>query len=732
MDEDEDKDKDKDDEEYEEQNLFIVPPQPSADMSDDDTSEGYKESADELEGDTMSEESLVHVVSSEEEARERKKNKRRRANAPVRMSSDVWAHFHKVKEPSTEHPREIVLKAVCNYCPKKRYAYTQGGSTSTIGRHILKCEGLRNKIARNAIQTTLELRKTNGPASAPTMHPSIEYNQGIVKELIAKMICVHEYSFRMVEHEWFNILMKCMNPNYKPIGRKAIRAECMRVYKNEKEVLKSLLKGVSSICLTTDLWTSNQTLSYMCVVAHYIDENWNLQTRVLAFIELDPPHSGNVIADALYAVVLEWNIQTKIMSVTLDNASNNDGAVDALKAKFLFRRGKDFEGQYFHIRCCAHILNLVVQDGTAILDNLINSLRETVKYFKRSPSRLHAFVATCKSLGVKVGNHLHLDCKTRWSSTFKMISTARGYKEALTSHAGSNANYAWAPTNAEWDMYDLISPLLESLAEVTKAFSGSLYPTSNIFYPYIVGIKLAIKHAMASDSDHYKEMGEAMLEKFDKYWEEKNNAMVIATIFDPRYKMGYIEWAFGELYGEGSTRFRTEIKTVEKELAALYDKCVAQNKQAGNGESSSSSTNIPSIPVQAGYEAFLSSRSTRISKSELRNYLEDAVAPRDKALDLLGWWKENAPRYPMLAKIAKRFITIPATSVSSESTFSTTGRILDDYRSSLKPVMVEALVCGASYIKGAHVDLNLVPRDENEEDDVENIKLPTVVEEIND
>ena len=27
------------------------------------------------------------------------------------------------------------------------------------------------------------------------------------------------------------------------------------------------------------------------------------------------------------------------MSVTLDNGSNNDGAVDALKAKFLFRRG---------------------------------------------------------------------------------------------------------------------------------------------------------------------------------------------------------------------------------------------------------------------------------------------------------------------------------------------------------------------------------------------------------
>ena len=167
---------DKDDEEY---NEFVVPPG-GDDMSDsdEDTSEGNKESADELEaegGDDMSEEEIVHVISSGEEAKEKnkKKTKRPRANAPVRMSSDVWAHFHKVREPC-EKTREIVLKAVCNYCINKKYAYTQGGSTSTIGRHMLKCEGLRDKMARNAIQTTLELHKINGPTSGPTMHPSIQ------------------------------------------------------------------------------------------------------------------------------------------------------------------------------------------------------------------------------------------------------------------------------------------------------------------------------------------------------------------------------------------------------------------------------------------------------------------------------------------------------------------------------------------------------------------------------
>jgi hypothetical protein len=76
----------------------------------------------------------------------------------------------------------------------------------------------------------------------------VGFDQSIIKELINKMILVHEYSFRMVEHEWFNIVMKYLNPLYESIGRKAIRAECMRVYNKEKEVLKLELKDVQYIC----------------------------------------------------------------------------------------------------------------------------------------------------------------------------------------------------------------------------------------------------------------------------------------------------------------------------------------------------------------------------------------------------------------------------------------------------------------------------------------------------
>ncbi|KAE8814369.1 zinc finger BED domain-containing protein RICESLEEPER 2-like [Hordeum vulgare] len=187
-DEEKEEDAEDEDKEYDEQNLFVVPPlQGGGDMSDDDTSDGYKESADELEGsDTMSEELLVHVVSSEdseEEARERKKknNKRPRANALVRTISNVWAHFHKVKEPSLKNPGQIVLKACCNYCPNK-YAYEKGGSTSTIGRHHLKCLNYKAKMARAAIQTTLELRKTNDA-----------YRSSLKPVMVEALVCAASY-----------------------------------------------------------------------------------------------------------------------------------------------------------------------------------------------------------------------------------------------------------------------------------------------------------------------------------------------------------------------------------------------------------------------------------------------------------------------------------------------------------------------------------------------------------
>jgi hypothetical protein len=110
---------------------------------------------------------------------------------------------------------------------------------------------------------------------------------------------------------------------------------------------------------------------------------------------------------------VEWKIEDKVMSLTLDNASNNDTITINLSAKLLARKNGQFDPKYFHVRCAAHIVNLVVSDDLDQIEGLISDLRNTMKYFKMSPSRLYKFVEVCNEYAIKVGKCLSHDVKTR-------------------------------------------------------------------------------------------------------------------------------------------------------------------------------------------------------------------------------------------------------------------------------------------------------------------------------
>ncbi|KMS64884.1 hypothetical protein BVRB_041670, partial [Beta vulgaris subsp. vulgaris] len=93
------------------------------------------------------------------------------------------------------------------------------------------------------------------------------------------------------------------------------------------------------------------------------------------------------------------------------------------------------------------------------------------------------------------------------------------------------------------------------------------------------------------------------------------------------------------------------------------------------------------------FDEFSTKKATVASKDYLDMYFEDALLPRTTNLDVLMYWRNNSVRYPPLALMAKDILAVPVSTVASESGFSTGGRVLDSYRSSLKPSTVEAIIC---------------------------------------
>ena len=59
--------------------------------------------------------------------------------------------------------------------------------------------------------------------------------------------------------------------------------------------------------------------------------------------------------------------------------------------------------------------------------------------------------------------------------------------------------------------------------------------------------------------------------------------------------------------------------------------------------------------------------------------------------DVLGWWKINSGKFKILSRIIKDVLVVPMLTVASKSAFSTSRRILDPFRSSLKAKLLSVL-----------------------------------------
>ncbi|KAG6521630.1 hypothetical protein ZIOFF_018755 [Zingiber officinale] len=265
-------------------------------------------------------------------------------------------------------------KAKYKHC-RSLFTLGKSGVTSSLLRHRLNCVKRKIHLRANEQQTKLNFLPTDLASPSILALHSGKFNMEQTREAAAHWIMMHEHPFTILDKEGFNLMMRRGMPEWQKINRTTCRTNCMKIYEVEKKRLTKSLECVDKISLTTDCWKSKtQKIEYMVVTRHWIDSCWNLQKRVLSLINIPPPRGGLQISDAIFKCVKEWGIENKVFTITVDNASSNDLAIQYMKDTIRRSRTLACEGNLFHVRCCAHILSLCVQDGLGRLKILLSAL----------------------------------------------------------------------------------------------------------------------------------------------------------------------------------------------------------------------------------------------------------------------------------------------------------------------------------------------------------------------
>ncbi|XP_072077979.1 zinc finger BED domain-containing protein DAYSLEEPER-like [Arachis hypogaea] len=150
--------------------------------------------------------------------------------------------------------------------------------------------------------------------------------------------------------------------------------------------------------------------------------------------------------------------------------------------------------------------------------------------------------------------------------------------------------------------------------------------------------------------------------KFDKYWKDYSTVLAFGAILDPRLKLKFLRFCYKKL--DPST---FELKANEE------------------------------------FRKFDCETQTSKDKDELEIYLKEGLIHTnedDLKYDVLNFWKINEDRFPTLSVMARDVLSIPITTVASESAFSIGGRVLTKYRSSTLYEHVQMLICTRSWLRG--------------------------------
>jgi hypothetical protein len=497
--------------------------------------------------------------------------------------------------------------------------------------------------------------------------------------------------------------------------------------KMEGSVLQAL-KEAEFISLTTDSATTVASDSMNAVTAHFITKDWQLKSFLLALGQIDGSHTGEMLKSVVDAVVERWRCFGKVFGIATDGAANIIKAVKELQKDDVIEEGQ---------RCVCHNMHLVV---CAALDDpdakpLVTKARAIANLFKNSQifrdalskAQRDRYVAqqaaapleeverALDALGDIILEQTSaprpkkalMDCVTRWWSCWRMLVRLCEIREDISNIMNSTGKNADNLTDSQWQDLALMCKILRPFADVIKGWEGEKYVTLSRVWPFAWSLQQALEKNLLNGTnikaaDRLPSWSTVTQAKFPASYALRRAlrselakedrfgrislVMKLATALDPRTKDldtfgdeqldlirdALIDAVQGLLppsspEAEGGDEEEEEVEGEEENPVGILDALLtAQKKKRRRAKKSSSSV-----------------------EDEVARYLEEDSTDDP---DPLHWWKQKEYLFPRIARLARKYLALPASSAPSERIFSKMNVVCDKRRASLDPERVERMV----------------------------------------
>ncbi len=268
--------------------------------------------------------------------------------------SVVWQYFGLKKGSGGEAIDDG--SGICRSCRKTVAA--KHGNTSNLLAHLRIHHGkLHAEVTAAMKRSKQRAEPVKLPANQSTLTEVVETAQsyerkgGKWKELtesVTFFLAKDGQPMYTVEKPGFRRMLKIFDARYQLPSRKYFSGTAIpNLYSSVRQKVQEELSSVDSFSGTTDLWSSVGLKPYISYTIHYIDSQWQLQSKCLQTHFLPENHTSEVLADSLMTTLESWMLMAeKQVCLTTDSGSN------------IVKAARDL--QWPRLSCFGHNLQLAI------------------------------------------------------------------------------------------------------------------------------------------------------------------------------------------------------------------------------------------------------------------------------------------------------------------------------------------------------------------------------------